>query len=161
MTVIANESESVVEFALRAVIAGIVFGVLFGAANADLGYASDSRSRCRFRSPLPLTQRLRGRDHLFRTRPNAKIPGQVHPAHRPRSIDEKLSGSRDVLSILAAAFVEQVVSADDFRLWIGKERIRVPGLLSQIRRLLRRIDADRDGPYTHRFELTETLLDTP
>ncbi len=37
MTVAPNESESVAEFTLRAAIAGIVFGVLFGAANAYLG----------------------------------------------------------------------------------------------------------------------------
>ncbi len=42
-----RQEESVAEFTLRAALAGIVFGIMFGAANAYLGLESGSRSRPR------------------------------------------------------------------------------------------------------------------
>jgi len=63
--------------------------------------------------------------------------------------------------VLAGAFVQDAVARDRFRIRIGEQREGVAGFLTQIARLLRRVDADRNRLDAGGAEVGEMLFDTP
>ena len=65
------------------------------------------------------------------------------------------------MTTYASAFVNQVVTLNRFRVRIGKKRKRVAGLLHEIARLFRRIDADRNRTNSDCLELVQTLFNAP
>jgi hypothetical protein len=60
-----------------------------------------------------------------------------------------------------AVLVEDTVARDGLGLRIGEQREGVAGFLTQIARLLRRINADRDRLDAGGAEAGEMLFDTP
>jgi len=63
--------------------------------------------------------------------------------------------------VFACAFVQDAVARDRLRVRIGEQREGVAGLLTQIARLLRRVDADRNRLDAGGAEVGEMLFDTP
>jgi hypothetical protein len=76
-------------------------------------------------------------------------------------VDEELGGAGDVASVLARAFVQEAVARDRLRVRIGEQREGVAGFLTEIARLLGRVDADRNGLDAGGAEVGEMLFDTP
>lgn len=106
-------------------------------------------------------QRPRSAQNFLGAEPHAKIFGEIAPAHDAVVVDQKLRGPRDVASVLADSFVQDIVFADDGRVGVGEKRVRVTPLARVLARELRRVDADRDDADPERVELAEVLLDTP
>jgi len=65
------------------------------------------------------------------------------------------------VSVLAGAFVQDAVACDRFGIRIGEQREGVAGFLTQIARLLGRVDADRNRLDAGGAEVGEMLFDTP
>jgi len=63
--------------------------------------------------------------------------------------------------VLAGAFVQDAVACDRLRVRIGEQREGVAGFFTEIARLLRRVDADRDRLDAGSAEVGEMLFDTP
>jgi len=108
-----------------------------------------------------VTHRLRCFEHLFRPGADAEVAGEVAPADGAGAVDEEFGGAGDVVSVLARAFVQDAVARDRFRVRIGEQREGVAGFLTQIARLLGRVDADCDRLDAGSAEVGEMLFDTP
>ena len=57
--------------------------------------------------------------------------------------------------------MQEVVTPDDFRLWIGKESVREMQSLPLAAIDFRRVNAQRDHANATRFELRKLVLKTP
>ena len=57
--------------------------------------------------------------------------------------------------------MQNIVSANNLRLWIGKQRKRIAELLRLPLINIRRIDADADNANVARLEFRQPLLETP
>src|SRR3954454_12716384 len=108
-----------------------------------------------------LHHRLRRVEDLLRPCADAEIAGEVAPADGAGAVDEELGGTGDVVSVLAGAFVQEAVSRDRLGVRIGEQREGVAGFLTQIARLLGRVDADRNRLDACGAEVGEMLFDTP
>src|ERR1043166_8225812 len=71
-----------------------------------------SHAAIRGKKSARLLNLLRLREHLLRTRPHAKVLSEIPPAHRAAAVDEELRRPRDVVTVLARTFVQQVVALD-------------------------------------------------
>lgn len=100
-------------------------------------------------------------EHLLRSGTDAKVFGQISPAHRAAPVDKKLSRSRDFLTVNTRAFVLEVVPTRDFSVLIRQKHEGVSRLVAMLARYFRRIDTDGNGADPQRFEVAETRLDTP
>ena len=76
-----------------------------------------------------LFEESRNFQHLLGSSTDPVVFRQVHPAHRPGSIDQKLGGSRDVMAILTRARMDQVITPDYLRIRIRKKGKTVTSLL--------------------------------
>jgi hypothetical protein len=65
------------------------------------------------------------------------------------------------VSVLTRAFVQDAVPRDRLGVRIGEQREGVTGFLTQIARLLGRVDADRNRLDAGGAEVGEMLFDTP
>jgi len=65
------------------------------------------------------------------------------------------------MTILTGTRMNQIVTTNHFHLLIRKQRESIASLLRQIARRVRRINTDRDRPYSRFVELVQTLFDTP
>jgi hypothetical protein len=63
--------------------------------------------------------------------------------------------------VFARGLVQDAVACDRFRVRIGEQREGVAGFLTEIARLLGRVDADRDRLDAGGAEVGEMLFDTP
>ena len=109
----------------------------------------------------PLLQHARGFEYLFRPCTDADIAGEIAPADGAGAVHEELGGAGDVVAASGAVLVQDTVVRDRLGLRIGEQREGVAGFVAQIARLLRRINADRNGLDTGGAEVGETLFDTP
>jgi hypothetical protein len=100
-------------------------------------------------------------ENLLRAGADADVAGEIAPADGAGAVDEKLGGAGDVVAASDAIFVEDAVARDRFRVRIGEQREGVAGFFTQIARLFRRVDADRDRLDAGGAEISETLFDTP
>ena len=108
-----------------------------------------------------LIHRLRCFEYLLRPRADTEIAGEIAPADGAGAVEEELGGAGDVVSVFARAFVQDAVARDRLRVRIGQQREGVAGFLTEIARLLRRVDADRDRLDAGGAEVGEMLFDTP
>ena len=108
-----------------------------------------------------LLQDLCGFEDLFGGHPHPVIFSQHPPTHCARRIEEELSRPRDVIAVLAGAFVHEVVTRDCFALLIRKQLKRVAGLLRKLARLRRCIYADGDGTDPGFVEGSDVPLNAP
>jgi hypothetical protein len=125
--------------------------------------AQGSATNCFWRL-LPrrfLRQRPRRFQHLFRSCADAEVAGEIAPADGAGAVDEELGGAGDVASVFAGALVQDAVARDRLRVRIGEQWEGVAGFLTQIARLLRRVDADRNRLDAGGAEVGEMLFDTP
>ena len=81
--------------------------------------------------------------------------------NRPRGIDEKLCRASDINALRSCAGVQQIVTANDFRLRIGKKCVSETLLLPVAAIGFRRVNAERDYANAARFELRKPGLETP
>jgi hypothetical protein len=112
-------------------------------------------------STAPLLQHPRGVEHLFGSRTDTDIAGEIAPADGARAVDEELGGAGDVVAASDAVLVEDTVTRDGLCFQVGEQWERVTGFVAQIARLLRRINADRNRLDAGGTEVGETLFDTP
>ena len=98
---------------------------------------------------------------MFRRCANTEVFSEITPANNAVAIDEKLRGPRDVVSVFTRAFVQKIVSANNFGIRIGEERKCIARFFAEIARGFRQVDADRDRLHTRGFEFGEMLFDTP
>jgi len=86
-----------------------------------------------------------GLQNLLRAGPDAKVVSEVDPADRARGVDEELARSSDVVALDPGAFVEEVVAADYFGVWIGEKSVGIAGFAAQVLRFAGGINADGHG----------------
>ena len=114
------------------------------------------------RSPLSPTRRLLdvagGSEHLFGARPYAHVFGEIFPAHGPRTVDQELRGTRDVMAIGPRPGVQQTVPPDYVQIGIGQQREGEARLALQVGGDLRRIHADGYQANAARLEFLKVLL---
>jgi len=60
---------------------------------------------------------------LFGTRPDSDIFREIYPANCPGGINKKLRWAGNIGTFWSCAGMQQIVTANDFRLGIGKERV--------------------------------------
>jgi len=65
------------------------------------------------------------------------------------------------VTVDAGARMDEIVAANRFRVWIGKNCKRVAGLLAQVARFFGRVDADRDRTNSRLVKLRQTVLNAP
>jgi hypothetical protein len=80
---------------------------------------------------------------LFGSRPDSDIFREIYPANCPGGINEKLRGAGNIGAFRSCASVQEIVTANDFRLCIGKKRVGEPQLLTLATIDPWRINADR------------------
>ena len=83
-----------------------------------------------------------GLQHRVGAGADAEVSGEIDPTDCAGGIDEEFGGAGDVVAVDTGAFVQHVVTADGFGVWIGEERIRVAGLAAEIEGRSGGIDAD-------------------
>ena len=98
----------------------------------------------RQRKGLPGRQAGGRLQHFVGAGANAEVAGEIDPANGAGGVDEKFSGAGDVAATDAGAFVQDIVAPDDFGIGVGEERIRIPGLATQVRGFSGRVNADGD-----------------
>ena len=103
----------------------------------------------------------RGFEYLLRPRAHADVAGEIAPAHGAGTIDEELGGTRDVFAFPDGVLVQDSVAGDRCSLRIGEQREGVARFLTQVARLLGRVDADGDRLNAGGAEIGEMLFDTP
>jgi len=100
-------------------------------------------------------------EHFVRAGADAEVAGEIDPTNGAGGIEQELGRARDIVSLDAGAFVQEVVSADYFGVGIGEESVGVAGLVAKILGFAGRIDTDGDRPNAELFKIGETFLDTP
>jgi len=99
--------------------------------------------------------------HLLGPGSDAQVVGQIDPADYTGGIEQELRGARDVVTVDAGSFVQQVVAANRFGVGVREKRKGIAGFAAQVLRLAGRIDADGHGPDAQFLEIRQMFLDTP
>jgi hypothetical protein len=123
--------------------------------------ALTDRRRCTAAPMRGLWKRFRRRDHLFWPGANAQIFGQIHPAHRSRSIKEELGRACYIVAMNSRTCMQHAIALDDFRVGIGKKSIAVAAPLAEPARYFGSVDADRNRANAKCFECLQILFNTP
>lgn len=93
------------------------------------------RSRARVKEP-PLQGLLGngagGGEHLLGAGTDADVFGEIFPADDAGTVDEKFSGTRDVVLFRSAALVQEIVPANHFGLGIAEKRELVTLLAAEM-----------------------------
>ncbi len=98
---------------------------------------------------------------LFGTRPDSDIFREIYPANCPGGINKKLRRAGNIGAFRSCASMQQIVTMNDFRLWIrekGKGISQLPPLPPID---LRCVNADCDHANATRVEVRKPLLETP
>ena len=91
---------------------------------------------------LPL---VKGLQHLFGSRTYGDVFGEIPPADYSARINEKLCRARDIRALGSCAAMQQIVTPNHFRLWIGQKGVGVAKLLALAPIDFRRVNANRDN----------------
>jgi len=91
--------------------------------------------------------------NLFQTGPKRRAFRQVHPANCSTRVDQELGRPSDIAVPRTAANVQKIVAPDDFRVCVGKKRIREAHLLTMRPTCLDRVNTDCDHANTARFKI--------
>jgi hypothetical protein len=97
--------------------------------------------------------------HLVGFGADADVFSEVCPAHSAGGIHQELRRTRNVRVVRPAAFVQQVVAADGFSLRIGQDSKGIAGLIGQVARDFRCVNADGYRTNTGGFKLFQVFLD--
>ena len=98
---------------------------------------------------------------FFGASSNAQVVCEVDPADDAGGVDQELAGTRDIVAVDAGAFVQEIVTTNDFGIGIGKERVGVAGFVAKIGGVAGGIDADGQGSDASRLQLRKMFFDTP
>jgi hypothetical protein len=90
------------------------------------------------------TEFIVGLQHLFGTRANSDILGQVYPPNRAGRINQKFSWTRNVGVSRPSSFVQKIVTPHNFSRGIGKKSVSEAHLLTMPQGHIWRVNADRD-----------------
>ena len=104
---------------------------------------------------------IEGTEDLLRPRPHRDVVGQIDPTNDSAGIDQKLGGPRNVRAFRSRRGMQHIVTANDFRFGIGKQREGIAKFLRLPPVNLRWIDANTDDPDAARIKLRKPLLKTP
>jgi hypothetical protein len=102
-----------------------------------------------------------GFEHLLGACAHGNVVSEVHPSDNAVGIEEKFSRSCNIRSFWSCPGMQHIVSANDLRVGIGKQRKCVPKLLRVPLVDIRWIDADRDDTNAARVEFRKPMLETP
>lgn len=108
-----------------------------------------------------LRQRLCCFENLFRPRPHPIILSQHSPPHHSGRVQKEFGRPRDITALFTLALVHKIVTASRIQFWIRKESEGVTGFLSEVARLLRSVNADRDGTDSGLTKRRKILLNAP
>jgi hypothetical protein len=103
----------------------------------------------------------KGFQYLFGSRTHGDVFGEIYPANYSARINEKLCRAGDVRALGPCAVMQQIVTANDFRLRVGQERISVAKFLSLAPVDIRCVYANRDDFNPTRIKFWKPLLKTP
>jgi hypothetical protein len=103
----------------------------------------------------------KGLERLLGTPTNTDIFGQIHPAHRASRIDKKLCRPRDVLAFWPSAGMQNVITPNHLRVFVGEQWKRIAQLFALPLIDVRRINADADHANAARIEFRKPSLKTP
>jgi hypothetical protein len=104
---------------------------------------------------------IEGTEDLPGPRADGDIVRQIDPANGATEINQKFGRPRDVSAFRPSARMQHIVPANDFRLWIRKQRKCIAKFLRLPQINLRRINAYADHTDTARVEIGKPLLETP
>jgi hypothetical protein len=96
---------------------------------------------------------FKGFQHLFGSRAYGDVFGEIYPANYSARINEKLRRTGDVRAFWACTAMQQIVTANDFRLGIGQERVGVAEFLSLAPINFRCVHTNRDDLNPTRFKI--------
>ena len=104
---------------------------------------------------------IKGFQRLFGTRAHGYVFREIHPANYPGGINQEFSRASNISSLRPGAGMQQVVTPNDFCLWIGKEGVSEMQFLPLAAIDGRRVNTQRDDANATRFELRKLVLKTP
>jgi hypothetical protein len=122
-------------------------------SNSECTCAEVIDSAERRQSPPGGPNLIEGIEDLLGPRAHGDVLRKIDPANHAAGINQKLDRPRDVRTFRPRAGVQRIVTANDFRLGIGKQRESVVELLRLPPVDLRRIDADADNTNPARIEV--------
>ena len=96
---------------------------------------------------------IEGIEDLLGPRAHGDVLRKIDPANHAAGINQKLGRPRDVRTFRPRAGVQRIVTANDFRLGIGKQRKTVAELLRLPSVNHRRIDTNTDNANPARVEV--------
>ena len=96
---------------------------------------------------------------MLGTGADADIFGEVFPADGAGAVEEELGGTGDVGGFRAGSFMQEIVAANDFRVWIGEKRKGVALLGAEMFGNGGRVHTDSHGADALGGELGELVLD--
>ena len=84
---------------------------------------------------------------------------EILPTHRTGTVHQELSRTGYALTIGSPGGMEQLVTANNFRLWVGKEEECIAFLAAKPLGDIWRVDADRNREDILHTKLRKTLFD--
>jgi hypothetical protein len=104
---------------------------------------------------------IKGFEHLFGSRADGGIFGEIYPENCACGIDQEFSGPGNVGASGSGGGMEEIIAPDHLGLWVGKNRKGESHLLTMTSICLRRINADRDNANASRLKIRQPMLETP
>jgi hypothetical protein len=100
-------------------------------------------------------------EDLLWARPHRDVVGEINPANRSAGTNQKLGGPRNVRAFRSRRGMQHIVTPNDFRFGIRKQRKCIAEFLRLPAVHLGWIDADTDDADAACIELGKLLLETP
>ena len=104
---------------------------------------------------------IEGTEDLLRPRPHRDVAGEINPANRSAGTNQELGGPRDVRALRSRSGMQHIVTPNDFRFGIRKQRKCIAKFFRLPPADLGWIDANTDDADAARIELRKLLLETP
>ena len=104
---------------------------------------------------------IEGTEDLLRPRPHRDVAGEINPANRSAGTNQKLGGTRNIGAFRSRRRMQHIVTSNDFRFWIRKQRKCIAEFFRLPPVNLGWIDANTDDADAARIELRKLLLETP
>jgi len=104
---------------------------------------------------------IEGTEDLLRPRPHRDVVGQIDPTNDSAGIDQKLGGPRNVRAFRSRRGMQHIVTPNDFRFGIRKQRKCIAKFFRLPPADLGWIDANTDDADAACIELGKLLLETP
>ena len=104
---------------------------------------------------------IEGTEDLLRPRPHRDVAGEINPANRSAGTNQELGGPRNVRAFRSRRGMQHIVTPNDFRFGIRKQRKCIAEFFRLPPADLGWIDANTDDADAARIELRKLLLETP